>query len=180
MLTAIIIGASSGIGREIAVQLCARGFRIGIAARNQNGLKDLSRILGPENCVIRGFDVSHVASALEGFHQLRDELGEIHFVYLVAGIGLPNPDLQWALESDFGRELFGVCSIGYSVGSDILQARLWSFGSRNLGCRCKAVRRRSGIRSIEGIRVELYQSVAILDSKQTTADLRHGSATGFR
>jgi short-subunit dehydrogenase len=73
-------------------------FRIGTAARNQNGLKDLSRMLGPENCVVRGFDVSQVASALEGFHHLRDELGEVDFVYMVAGIGFPNPDLQWSLE----------------------------------------------------------------------------------
>ncbi len=73
-------------------------FRIGIAARNQNGLKDLSCMLGPENCVVRGFDVSQVASALEGFHHLRDELGEVDFVYMIAGIGFPNPDLQWSLE----------------------------------------------------------------------------------
>lgn len=98
MPTAIIIGASSGIGREIAVQLCARGFRIGIAARNQDALKDLSRTLGPENCVFRGFDISQVSPALEGFHQLHDALGEIDFVYVVAGTGFPNPDLQWSLE----------------------------------------------------------------------------------
>jgi len=111
MPTAIIIGASSGIGREIAVQLCARGFRIGVAARNQHGLQDLSRMLGPENCVVRGFDVSQVASALEGFHQLRDELGEIQFVYLVAGTGFPNPDLQWSLE----EATLGVNCLGFAA-----------------------------------------------------------------
>jgi short-subunit dehydrogenase len=111
MPTAIIIGASSGIGREIAVQLCARGFRVGVAARNGDALKDLSRLLGPENCVFRGFDISQVVSALDGFRQLHDELGDIHFVYLVAGIGFPNPDLQWPLE----EPTLGVNCLGFAA-----------------------------------------------------------------
>ena len=98
MPTAIIIGGSSGIGREIAVQLSSSGYRIGIAARNQDALKDISRKLGSENCIFRAFDVSQSDLSLEGFRQLHETLGAIDFVYLVAGTGFPNPDLQWSLE----------------------------------------------------------------------------------
>jgi short-subunit dehydrogenase len=111
MQTAIVVGASSGIGREIAVQLRARGYRIGAAARNPDGLEDLSRRLGPGNCVFRAFDISRVASALEGFHQLHDALGELHFVYLVAGVGFPNRDLQWSLE----ESTLGVNCLGFAA-----------------------------------------------------------------
>ena len=98
MPTAIVIGASSGIGREIAVQLRSRGFRIGIAARNQDALKELSCTLGSDNCVFRGLDMGQTTSALEGLRDLCEALGEIDFVYLVAGTGFPNRDLQWSLE----------------------------------------------------------------------------------
>jgi len=60
--------------------------------------KDISRKLGSENCIFRAFDVSQSDLSLEGFRQLHETLGAIDFVYLVAGTGFPNPDLQWSLE----------------------------------------------------------------------------------
>jgi short-subunit dehydrogenase len=96
--TAIIIGASSGIGREIAVQLCARGFRVGIAARNFAALADISQVLGAERCVFQTFDVAQTSIALSGFSRLQEELSTVDYVYLVAGTGYPNPDLNWSPE----------------------------------------------------------------------------------
>jgi short-subunit dehydrogenase len=97
MPTAIIIGASSGIGREIAVQLCARGFRVGIAARNLTALAELSRLLGPGRCTFQTLDVAQT-SILDGFRRLHEELSTVDYVYLVAGTGFPNPDLDWPTE----------------------------------------------------------------------------------
>jgi short-subunit dehydrogenase len=98
MPTAIVIGASSGIGREIAMQLCARGFRVGIAARNREALAEMSRSLGVERCVFQVFDVAQTDAALDGFRRLHEELSAVDYVYLVAGTGFPNPDLDWPLE----------------------------------------------------------------------------------
>jgi short-subunit dehydrogenase len=98
MPTAIIIGASSGIGREIAVQLCARGFRVGIASRNVAALARLAHDLGAERCLYQALDVSQTNTALEAFRRLREELATVDYVYLVAGTGFPNPELDWAAE----------------------------------------------------------------------------------
>jgi short-subunit dehydrogenase len=98
MPTAIVIGASSGIGREIAIQLCARGFRVGIAARNLVALAELSRGLGAERCFFQAFDVAQTNIAMDGFRRLHEELSTVDYVYLVAGTGFPNPELDWPAE----------------------------------------------------------------------------------
>jgi len=100
MPTAVIIGASSGIGKAIAFQLCARGFRVGIAARNEEALAEISRLLNPEQCVYQAFDISQIEAALAGFEQLQARLGSIDFVYLVAGVGFLNVELTGALEEE--------------------------------------------------------------------------------
>ena len=42
MKKAIIIGASSGIGYELAVQLATRGYQLGLMARRQERLAELN------------------------------------------------------------------------------------------------------------------------------------------
>lgn len=43
--TALVTGASSGIGREIARDLSARGFRVILSARREEGSESLRRSL---------------------------------------------------------------------------------------------------------------------------------------
>jgi NADP-dependent 3-hydroxy acid dehydrogenase YdfG len=57
MKSAIIIGASSGIGRALAVALSLDGYRVGVAARRTDLLARLqAELTGP--CVIKTVDVS--------------------------------------------------------------------------------------------------------------------------
>lgn len=41
---AIIIGASSGIGKELAIEMSKRGFKLGLTARRTNLLEELSKL----------------------------------------------------------------------------------------------------------------------------------------
>ena len=50
--TALVTGASSGIGREIARDLSARGFRVILSARREEGLRELAEELGDNTRVI--------------------------------------------------------------------------------------------------------------------------------
>jgi short-subunit dehydrogenase len=65
MKTAIIIGASSGIGRALAVTLSLDGYRVGVVARRTDLLTRLrSELAGP--CVIKTIDVSEPEQAMPG------------------------------------------------------------------------------------------------------------------
>ena len=57
LLKALITGASSGIGREIARLLAARGYELVIAARREDRLEELKKTLGVP-CKIACIDLS--------------------------------------------------------------------------------------------------------------------------
>ena len=61
-MKAIIIGASSGIGREIAIQLSQKGFEIGLVARRKDLLLELQQIL-PETSHVMSFDITDFKNA---------------------------------------------------------------------------------------------------------------------
>jgi len=53
MKQGIIIGASSGIGWELAVQLAAKGYQLGLVARRLEKLEQLSTSLPGEHFVVQ-------------------------------------------------------------------------------------------------------------------------------
>jgi len=69
MKSAIIIGASSGIGRALAVTLSLDGYRVGVVARRTDLLARLQADLtGP--CVIKTVDVSQPEPAMPFLREL--------------------------------------------------------------------------------------------------------------
>jgi len=97
--SAIIIGSSSGIGLEIARILAKRGYRLGLAARRFKVLQDEAAKLGG-NPVVREIDLASPDEALKIFHEMTEELGQVDYVYICAGIGHLNSRLDWELESE--------------------------------------------------------------------------------
>lgn len=91
--TAVIIGASSGIGEALAHELHRTGWRLGLVARRIEQLMALRERLAPET-VVRGLDVAQpdAAAMLE---DVLDELGGVDLVIIAAGAGHNNQDLHW-------------------------------------------------------------------------------------
>ncbi len=94
--TAVIIGASSGIGEALARQLNLEGWRLGLLARRLDRLEALRQTLAPET-VVRRFDVTQDDAAAI-FDDVLDDLGGVDLVIISAGAGHNNRDLQWALD----------------------------------------------------------------------------------
>ena len=63
---ALITGASSGIGRAIAIKLSDQGCKIVLASRNTGKLKEIKQHLVSESMVIE-MDVSQTESVAKGF-----------------------------------------------------------------------------------------------------------------
>lgn len=89
---AIIVGASSGIGYEMARVLLRKGWRLGLAARRQDSLEALSGDF-PGQVVCAALDVTHNGTE-HTLRQLIGQLGGMELYLHVAGVGWQNPELE--------------------------------------------------------------------------------------
>jgi short-subunit dehydrogenase len=96
--TAVIIGASSGIGEALAHQLNREGWRVALLSRRRDRLDALRQTLAPET-VVRCIDVTQ-NDAVAIFDQVTDQLGGVDLVIITAGTGHNNRDLIADLDVD--------------------------------------------------------------------------------
>jgi len=94
---AIIVGASSGIGRELAILLSENGWNVGLMARRRDQLDETARLMPREGTIVEA-DVVDADEARTRFSGLIEQLGGVDLVVLSAGVGFLNPDLDWADE----------------------------------------------------------------------------------
>jgi short-subunit dehydrogenase len=91
---AVIIGASSGIGRELARLLSKEKYCIGLSARRSELLFELQRELNTKSYV-KSIDISKQFEAMSKLAELIDEMGGVDLVIITAGIGYLNEELNW-------------------------------------------------------------------------------------
>lgn len=109
---AIITGASSGIGRRLAVRLAARGTRVGLIARRAALLQDLQAEIvdtggkAETACV----DVSDAEATAEAVQELRARLGPMDWV--VANAGFAPPESVTPLNTADIRQMMQVNYLG--------------------------------------------------------------------
>lgn len=93
---AIVVGASSGIGREVAILLAARGWTVGIAARRLHCLEELASshesIVAVEVIDVTSDDAGKV---LESFIE---RMGGIELLFYASGVGKQNRTLHEDIE----------------------------------------------------------------------------------
>jgi short-subunit dehydrogenase len=106
MPTAIIIGASTGIGRALAFVLAERGYALGLVARRVGLLEELRREIQsryPVSVQIRQMDVAQSTEAIGIFHELvatvEAATGGMDVVIINAGVGVSNSELRWEQEA---------------------------------------------------------------------------------
>ena len=93
---AIIVGASSGIGMEVAKVLLSDGWRLGIAARREDKLLEL-KAMAPECINVMTIDVTQ-SDAGERLLSLIDEIGGMDLYFHASGIGRQNRNLEADIE----------------------------------------------------------------------------------
>jgi NAD(P)-dependent dehydrogenase (short-subunit alcohol dehydrogenase family) len=84
--TALITGASRGIGRQIALRLSAEGARIALVARSRDGLEETKRLADPSRTTIFCADLRETAE-IEGLGKaVHRDLGEVDILVNAAGV----------------------------------------------------------------------------------------------
>jgi len=97
MKRAIVMGASSGMGREVSKLLLADGGHLGIAARRVERLRELEREF-PGHIVVQQIDVTD-ARASQQLLELIDLVGGVDLYFHASGIGKQNMNLLEDIEN---------------------------------------------------------------------------------
>jgi len=94
---AIVVGASSGIGRELATLLSREGYSVAVTARRIRLLEELAAG-DPGITHTREMDVTDPERAVAALLELTEEMGGVDLIVISAGTGFLNPDLDWEKE----------------------------------------------------------------------------------
>ncbi len=95
-MKAIIVGASSGIGQEVAKQLLVKGWTLGVAARREEPLKAL-QAEAPDRVQVMTIDVT-ASDADQRLLAFIERLGGIDLYFHASGIGKQNRTLEPDIE----------------------------------------------------------------------------------
>ena len=96
MQNVVIIGASSGMGLEVARLFLAQGCRLGVAARRGDRLEELKQE-APDRVVTATIDVT-TDDAPRQLRSLIEELGGMDLFFYASGIGKQNRTLSPEIE----------------------------------------------------------------------------------
>jgi NAD(P)-dependent dehydrogenase (short-subunit alcohol dehydrogenase family) len=100
---ALVTGAGSGIGRQVALALCGAGYATVLAGRREDALQETARLAGDTGAKTLAVptDVSDPASVTALFNKTREVFGRLDLLFNNAGVnapGIPMEDLsfeQW-------------------------------------------------------------------------------------
>ena len=96
MKRAIVIGASSGLGNEVAKLLLEQGWTLGVAARRLEPLEQL-RETAPERVQTQVLDVTN-DDATAALDELIDKVGGMDLFFYASGVGNQNLELEPIIE----------------------------------------------------------------------------------
>lgn len=99
MKRAIVVGASSGIGQQLALLLAANGYKVGITGRRDQLLLNLQSA-HPEQFLVSVFDAAELENISKHLNQLTSELGGLDLLVLSSGTGKINEALDSKIERD--------------------------------------------------------------------------------
>jgi short-subunit dehydrogenase len=111
MKKAIIIGASSGIGRELAITLTKNGYEVGLMARRIELLETLKNEITTKS-YIGLVDLSKIPEAIEKVSNMIQVMQGVDLIVINSGTGFLNPELDWSKEQQtLDVNVYGFCAI---------------------------------------------------------------------
>src|ERR1041384_1920800 len=108
----MITGASSGIGKGIALEIASRGAHLGLLARREDLLNEIVSEANARNvkAVAAAADVRDIEAVREAADRFRNELGPIDIMIANAGIG--TSDHATRLTPEHAADVIGINVLG--------------------------------------------------------------------
>ena len=108
---AIIVGATSGIGKELAFILSKDGYELGLTGRRTELLK-MMESSSPTKVIAKYMDISDIDASRETMRELLIALGDVDLIILCAGVGYINETLEWNPELETIRtNILGISAL---------------------------------------------------------------------
>jgi short-subunit dehydrogenase len=92
----LLIGASSGMGRALALRYAERGDIVGITGRRLELLEEI-RLAYPDRIHILAHDIRAMDNP-ERLNRLVEEMGGMNLCIICAGIGIVHPEIDWNID----------------------------------------------------------------------------------
>ena len=106
----MITGASSGIGKGLALEIASRGAHLGLLARREELLKEIVDEVKNGKAVAASADVRDIKAVREAADRFRIELGPIDILIANAGIG--TSDHATRLTPEHAANVIGINVLG--------------------------------------------------------------------
>ena len=108
--SAIVTGASKGLGAAVAREYAREGARVALIARNEQALRAVAASCGPSTVVVRA-DLAHADQLAHAFASCIDQLGGVDILVNNAGAS-PNGNIE-QITDDQWAESFQLKLMGY-------------------------------------------------------------------
>ncbi|MFV0472354.1 MAG: SDR family NAD(P)-dependent oxidoreductase [Paludibacteraceae bacterium] len=99
MKRAIVIGATSGIGKEIAETLSRNGYKVGITGRRRELLEDI-RKRNPDAFISKAFDNREYEGIVQNLKELVESLGGLDLLVISSGTGKVSENIDFEIEKN--------------------------------------------------------------------------------
>ncbi|MBN1114326.1 MAG: SDR family NAD(P)-dependent oxidoreductase [Oligoflexia bacterium] len=114
-MKAVVIGATSGIGRAIAKILAVNGYEVGITGRRMELLESLKTELKTKS-YIKFMDLMQVGNTINAMKELLYEMGPVDLVVINSGTGYINENMEWYKDNEtIGVNITGFTAIAFVV-----------------------------------------------------------------
>ena len=150
MKKVIIVGATSGIGRELARVFVAKGYQVGVAGRRSELLAEIKEE-NPKQYFTKQIDVSDTEALPLLLNSLARDLGGMDILINCAGVGKKNEELDFAID----KMIVETNVVGFTAVID------WAYNYLINKCSGQIV----NISSVSGIRGHRFGSFSYSASK---------------
>ena len=161
----VIIGASSGLGMQMALDFASMGWRVGAMARRESRLEEL-RSQNPERIKVLPIDVC-AENATDSLQTMIDILGGMDILLYAAGTGWHNPGLDPAKE-------LNTVNVNVAGFTRIVTAAYHYFKNNNLEGRIAVI---SSVAGTKGLGVAPAYSASLIRAQKLPigiTDIRPG------